>query len=72
MADLLEKCLKDAQPIQKKMDSNMIAIRHLDMQFHLKESETNQKLLDLVANWKKLSKDEQKQNYEQIEKCFAE
>ncbi|KAL7071794.1 hypothetical protein ACQ4LE_008926 [Meloidogyne hapla] len=71
-SDLYEKCLKNARPVQQKMDSNMMSIRHLDIKYKLKEQEAKQKIMNLVSSWKKLNRQEQRRNYEEIEECFAQ
>lgn len=71
-SDLYEKCLKNARPVQQKMDSNMMSIRHLDIKYKLKEQEAKQKIMDLINSWKKLSRQEQRRKYEEVEECFAQ
>nr|CAD2150692.1 unnamed protein product [Meloidogyne enterolobii] len=71
-SDLYEKCLKNARPVQQKMDSNMLSIRHLDVKYKLKEQEAKKKIMKLVCSWNKLNRQEQRRNYEEIEECFAQ
>uniref|UniRef100_A0A914LHM4 Inhibitor of growth protein n=1 Tax=Meloidogyne incognita TaxID=6306 RepID=A0A914LHM4_MELIC len=71
-SDLYEKCLKNARPVQQKMDSNMLSIRHLDIKYKLKEQEAKKKIMKLVCSWNKLNRQEQRRNYEEIEECFAQ
>uniref|UniRef100_A0A915LJ49 Inhibitor of growth protein N-terminal histone-binding domain-containing protein n=1 Tax=Meloidogyne javanica TaxID=6303 RepID=A0A915LJ49_MELJA len=71
-SDLYEKCLKNARPVQQKMDSNMLTIRHLDIKYKLKEQEAKKKIMKLVCSWNKLNRQEQRRNYEEIEECFAQ
>ena len=72
MTDLFEKCLKNAEPVQQKMDTNMMTIRNLDAQYQIKEQEAKQKLAALVNSWKKLSKEDQRRQYNAVLACFAE
>lgn len=71
MADLFEKSVKNAEPVQEMMESNMLMIRHLDVQCKLKENDVKQKLTTLINSWKKLSKEQQRRDYEAARSCLA-
>uniref|UniRef100_A0A183CC41 ING domain-containing protein n=1 Tax=Globodera pallida TaxID=36090 RepID=A0A183CC41_GLOPA len=70
MADIYEKCLKNAQPIQQKMEENLYNIRILDATIKQIEKELKQKLTQMANTLKKTSKDERRRQYEAIEKLY--